>query len=48
MGRIIASVTISNLKDKDKDKTKKIRIDALVDTAASHIILPVAWKVKAR
>jgi len=46
MGRIIASVTISNLKD--KDKIKKIRIDALVDTAASHIILPVAWKVKAR
>jgi len=46
MGRIIASVTISNLKD--KDKIKKIRIDALVDTSASHIILPVAWKVKAR
>jgi len=40
MGRIITSVTISNL----NDKAKKIRIDALVDTGASHIILPVAWK----
>jgi len=40
MGRIIASVTISNL----KDKAEKIRIDALVDTGASHIILPAAWK----
>ena len=40
MGRIITSVTISNLEDKEK----KIRIDALVDTGASHIILPVEWK----
>jgi predicted aspartyl protease len=40
MGRIIASVTISNLEDKEK----KIRIDALVDTGASHMILPVEWK----
>jgi len=40
MGRIIASVTISNIEDKEK----KIRIDALVDTGASHMILPVEWK----
>jgi len=40
MGRIIASVTISNLEDEEK----KIRIDALVDTGASHMILPVEWK----
>ena len=40
MGRIIASLTISNLEDKEK----KIRIDALVDTGASHLVLPVAWR----
>jgi len=40
MGRIIASVTISNIEDKEK----KVRIDALVDTGASHMILPVEWK----
>ncbi|WP_256091588.1 aspartyl protease family protein [Candidatus Thiosymbion oneisti] len=40
MGRIIVSLTISNLEDKEK----KIRIDALVDTGASHMILPVEWK----
>ena len=40
MGRIIASVNISNIADKEK----KIRIDALVDTGASHMILPVQWK----
>jgi len=40
MGRIIASLTISNLEDKEK----KIRIDALVDTGASHLELPVAWR----
>ena len=40
MGRIVASVTISNLEDKEK----KIRIDALVDTGVSHMILPVEWK----
>jgi len=40
MGRIIASVSISNIEDKEK----KIRIDALVDTGASHMILPEEWK----
>lgn len=40
MGRITASVTISNLTDRDK----RVRIDALVDTGASHLILPTKWK----
>ena len=40
MGRIIASVIISNPLDKDKT----FRIDALVDTGASHMILPMEWR----
>ena len=40
MGRIIASVIISNPFDIDKT----FRIDALVDTGASHMILPMEWK----
>lgn len=40
MGRIIASVTIENV----SDKSKGIRCDALVDTGASHMVLPKAWK----
>ena len=40
MGRIVASVNISN----PLDKRMKIRIDALVDTGASHMILPTEWK----
>ena len=40
MGRIIASVSISNPLDKDKI----FRIDALVDTGASHMILPTEWR----
>lgn len=40
MGRIIASVSISNPMDKDK----AFRIDALVDTGASHMILPTEWR----
>ena len=40
MGRIIASVNISN----PLDEAKMIRIDALVDTGASHMILPEAWR----
>nr|VFK09498.1 MAG: Aspartyl protease [Candidatus Kentron sp. LPFa]VFK16319.1 MAG: Aspartyl protease [Candidatus Kentron sp. LPFa]VFK31644.1 MAG: Aspartyl protease [Candidatus Kentron sp. LPFa]VFK66473.1 MAG: Aspartyl protease [Candidatus Kentron sp. UNK]VFK71679.1 MAG: Aspartyl protease [Candidatus Kentron sp. UNK] len=37
MGRIVTSVTISNGK-------QKLRIDALVDTGASHMVLPSAWR----
>ena len=40
MGRITASVTIENV----ADPSKHIRCDALVDTGASHMVLPSAWK----
>ena len=40
MGRIVASVTIQNLVDPEKH----IRCDALVDTGASHMVLPDAWR----
>jgi len=40
MGRIAASVKIENPAAPDK----KIRCDALVDTGASHMILPSAWR----
>jgi len=39
-GRIVTSVKIENLSDPDK----KIRCDALVDTGASHMVLPSAWR----
>ena len=42
MGRIIASVAIENVVDKDKS----LRCDALVDTGASHMVLPMAWKAR--
>lgn len=40
MGRIITQVKISNF----TDATKSIEIDALVDTGASYLTLPSAWK----
>ncbi len=40
MGRIIASVKIESL----SDPTKTLRCDALVDTGASYMILPSAWR----
>lgn len=40
MGRIIASVMIANLMDPEK----RLRLDALVDTGASHMTLPNAWR----
>jgi len=40
MGRIITSVTITNV----KDSSKSIRCDALVDTGAPYLVLPKAWK----
>jgi hypothetical protein len=40
MGRIITSVTVSNARDLEKG----FRCDALVDTRASYLILPAAWK----
>ena len=40
MGRIITSVKIENLSDKDS----KIRCDALVNTGSSYMVLPNAWR----
>lgn len=40
VGRIIASVQIGNV----IDASKTFRCDALVDTGASHMVLPKAWK----
>lgn len=40
MGKIWASVSIENL----SDSHKSIRCDALVDTGASHMVLPTAWR----
>ena len=40
MGRIVASVKIENF----TDPAKSLRCDALVETGASHLVLPNAWK----
>jgi predicted aspartyl protease len=40
MGRIVTSVRITNV----KDPAKSVRCDALVDTGASHMVLPNAWR----
>lgn len=40
MGRIVTQVKVSNF----TDATKSIEIDALVDTGASYLTLPSAWK----
>lgn len=40
MGRIITSVTVSNT----VESAKNIRFDALVDTGATYLTLPDAWK----
>ena len=40
MGRITASVRIQNLTDQEA----RIRCDALVDTGASYMVLPSAWR----
>lgn len=40
MGRIVATVRIANLQDEDK----KVTCDALVDTGASYMVLPSAWR----
>jgi predicted aspartyl protease len=42
MGRIAAFVSIENTSDPDK----RIECDALVDTGASHMILPYAWRAR--
>ena len=40
MGRIVATVDIDNI----SESGRKMKIDALVDTDASYMILPLAWK----
>ena len=40
MGRIVASVKIDNV----ADDSKTLRCDALVDTGASFMVLPTAWR----
>jgi predicted aspartyl protease len=40
MGRIVASVKIDNV----TDDSKSLRCDALVDTGASFMVLPSAWR----
>ncbi len=40
MGRIISSVSITNI----SDQTKTLRCDAMVDTGASFMVLPSAWR----
>lgn len=40
MGRIVSLVTVSNA----VDPSKTIRCEALVDTGASFLVLPLAWK----
>jgi predicted aspartyl protease len=40
MGRIIASVVVENI----LDPSRSLRVDAFVDTGASHLVLPKAWK----
>src|SRR6266576_335975 len=40
VGRIVASVTIENA----ADLSKALRCNALVDTGASHMVLPIGWK----
>ncbi len=40
MGRIVSSVKIENI----SDSSKSIRLDALVDTGSSFLVLPNAWK----
>ncbi len=40
MGRIVASVKIDN----PVDAAKTLRCDALVDTGATHMVLPSEWR----
>jgi predicted aspartyl protease len=40
MGRIVTSVRVTNATERDKS----LRCDALVDTGASYLVLPSAWK----
>ena len=43
LGRIVTSVTVQNVA-----ATRTVRIDALVDTGAGYLTLPLAWKERFR
>jgi predicted aspartyl protease len=40
MGRIVCQVTVRNA----TEPSQSIRFDAMVDTGASHLVLPAKWK----
>jgi len=40
MGKVIVQVTVTN----DRDPTRRKRFSALVDTGASGLVLPLAWR----
>lgn len=40
MGRIVTLISVANV----KDPARALRCDALVDTGASHLVLPRTWK----
>ncbi len=42
MGRIIVAVDVENI----SQSRQKIKLEALVDTGASHLVLPRAWREK--
>ena len=42
MGRIVTFVEIEN----PSDVEKRIECDALIDTGASHMVLPTAWRAR--
>lgn len=42
MGRIVATVDVRNF----VEPSKTAKIDALVDTGASYLTLPTAWKAR--
>ena len=42
MGRIVTFVKVENTSDSEK----RIECDALVDTGASHMVLPTAWRAR--
>lgn len=40
MGRVLVNIKVSNT----VDRSKSITCEALVDTGASHLVLPTAWR----
>lgn len=42
MGRVLVNIKVSN----NVDRSKSISCEALVDTGASHLVLPSAWRLR--